>query len=60
MRVLVTCPPMLGLIDEFKPLFDLKGIQVDCPQVTQTLSEDELKVLVPQYEGCCQMGGWCR
>jgi len=51
MKVLITCPPMLGLMGEFKPLFDTKGIQVDCPQVTQTLSEEELKVLVPHYEG---------
>jgi D-3-phosphoglycerate dehydrogenase len=51
MKVLITCPPMLGLIDQFKPLFEAKGIQVDCPQVTQTLSEEELQQLVPQYEG---------
>ena len=51
MKVLITCPPMLGLMGEFRHLFDAKGIQVDCPQVTQTLSEEELKVLVPQYEG---------
>lgn len=51
MNVLITCPPMLRLIEEFKPLFDAKGIAVGCPQVTQTLSEDELKILVPQYEG---------
>lgn len=50
MKVLITCPPMLGLIDEFKPLFEAKGIQVDCPSVTQTLSEIELQVLVPQYD----------
>lgn len=51
MKVLITCPPMLGLIDEFKPLFEAKGIQVDCPSVTQTLSEEELQALVPQYDG---------
>lgn len=51
MKVLITCPPMLGLIDQFKPLFEAKGIQVDCPQVTQTFSEEELQQLVPQYEG---------
>ena len=51
MKVLITCPPMLGLIDYFKPLFEAKGIQVDCPSVTQTLSEEELQVLAPRYEG---------
>lgn len=51
MKVLITCPPMLGLINEFRPLFEAKGIQIDCPSVTQTLSEEELKRLVPDYEG---------
>ena len=51
MKVLVTCPPMLGLMDEFKPLFAEKGIEVYCPQVVQTLSVDELKELVPQFDG---------
>ena len=51
MKVLVTCPPMIGLIDKFKPLFSEKGIDVDCPNVVQTLSVDELKSLVPHYDG---------
>lgn len=50
MKILVTCPPMIGLIDEFKPLFTAKGIEVDCPEVVQTLSVEELKTLVPQYD----------
>ena len=25
MRVLVTCPPMLGMIEEFRPLFESRG-----------------------------------
>jgi len=49
--VLVTCPPMIGLIDRFKPLFSEQGIEVDCPTVVQTLSVEELKILVPQYDG---------
>lgn len=51
MKILVTCPPMLGMMAEFKSLFEAKNIQVDCPSVTQTLSEAELKALVPQYDG---------
>ena len=50
MKVLVTCPPMIGLIDKFKPLFSEKGINVDCPNVVQTLSVDELKSLVQSIE----------
>jgi len=51
MKVLVTCPPMLRLIEEFKPQFEEKGIELIAPKVVQTLSEDELTELVPQVEG---------
>lgn len=50
-RVLVTCPPMLGLIDEFRHLFSEKGIDIYCPPVKQTLSVEELKELLPQFDG---------
>lgn len=51
MKVLVTCPPMIGLIDEFKPFFVDKGIEVHCPDIVQILSVEELKSIVPQYDG---------
>ncbi|MBW4549825.1 MAG: phosphoglycerate dehydrogenase [Aphanocapsa sp. GSE-SYN-MK-11-07L] len=51
MKVLITCPPMLNLINEFKPIFESKGIDLFCPNVVQTLSEDELVSLVPGYDG---------
>jgi D-3-phosphoglycerate dehydrogenase / 2-oxoglutarate reductase len=51
MKVLVTCPPMLRLIDEFRPVFEAKNIDIFCPDVVQTLSVEELKSLVPQYDG---------
>ncbi len=51
LRVLVTCPPMLGLIDEFRPVFEEKGIELIAPDVVQTLSEAELERLVPQVDG---------
>ena len=51
MKVLVTCPPMLGMIDSFLPLFKQYGAEVTAARVVQTLSVDELKVLVPQHEG---------
>ncbi|MGD1853756.1 MAG: phosphoglycerate dehydrogenase [Leptolyngbyaceae cyanobacterium] len=38
-------------MDEFKPLFAAKGIEIYCPQVVQTLSVDELKILVPKFDG---------
>jgi D-3-phosphoglycerate dehydrogenase len=51
MKVLVTCPPMLGMIDSFRPLFEKHGIEVTAAKVVQTLSVEELKELVPQHDG---------
>jgi D-3-phosphoglycerate dehydrogenase len=51
MKVLVTCPPMLGMIGNFLPLFAEKGVEVTAPDVVQTLSVEELKELVPQHDG---------
>jgi D-3-phosphoglycerate dehydrogenase / 2-oxoglutarate reductase len=42
---------MLGLIDEFIPVAQQQGFELVPAQVTQTLSEQELITLVPQYEG---------
>jgi D-3-phosphoglycerate dehydrogenase len=51
MKVLVTCPPMLGMIDSFRLIFEQHGVQVTAPNVLQTLSIEELKELVPQHDG---------
>lgn len=51
MRVLLTCPPMLGMKEFFRPLFEAKGIELCCPKVVQTLSEDELMTLLPGFDG---------
>lgn len=50
-RVLLTCPPMLGMVDEFFPLFASRGVELVPAKVVQTLSEDELCALLPQFEG---------
>jgi len=51
MKVLVTCPPMLGMIDSFLPIFQKHGIEVTAPDVVQILSVEELIELVPQHDG---------
>jgi D-3-phosphoglycerate dehydrogenase len=51
MKVLVTCPPMLGMIDTFRPLFEKHGVDVTAAKVVQILSVEELKELVPQHDG---------
>lgn len=50
-RVLVTCPPMLGLIDRFRPRFEAAGVELDAAPVVQTLSEAELIERLPNYDG---------
>jgi len=51
MKILVTCPPMLGMIDSFRHIFKEKGIELSAPNVVQTLSVEELKEIVPQHDG---------
>jgi D-3-phosphoglycerate dehydrogenase len=51
MKVLVTCAPMLGMIDTFLPIFKEYGIEVTAPEVIQTLSVEELKAIVPEHDG---------
>jgi len=51
MKILVTCPPMLGMIDSFRHLFEEKGIELSTPNVTQTMSVEELKEIVPKHDG---------
>lgn len=50
-RVLVTCPPMLGMLEEFiQPARDL-GIELVAAQTTQILKEPELIQQLPNYDG---------
>jgi len=51
MTVLITCPPMLKSIGEFRPIFEDRNIELICPEVVQTLTEEELITLVPQVDG---------
>jgi D-3-phosphoglycerate dehydrogenase len=50
-RILVTCPPMLGMLEAFvAPALEL-GLELVPAEVTQTLSEAELIELLPQFDG---------
>jgi D-3-phosphoglycerate dehydrogenase len=51
MKILVTCPPMLKQIDEFRYIFEEKGIELITPEVVQVMSESELIDLVPTVDG---------
>ncbi len=51
MKILVTCPPMLGMQEQFLPLLESYGVEVVCPNVIQIMSEEELIDLVPEFDG---------
>lgn len=51
LKVLVTCPPMLGMIESFGPIFKRYAVEVTAPDVVQTLSVEELIELVPRHDG---------
>lgn len=51
MRILVTCPPMLKQIDDYRSIFEESGIELIAPNVVQVLTEDELIELVPSVDG---------
>lgn len=50
-NVLVTCPPMLGQLNEFIAPAKALGLNLVPAQTTQVLSEDELINLLPDYDG---------
>ena len=42
---------MLGMQNQFLPLLEQYGVEARCPNVVQTLSEDELTVMLPDVDG---------
>jgi D-3-phosphoglycerate dehydrogenase len=51
MKILVTCPPMLGMFHEFVEPAREAGFELVAAKVTQTLSQDELVSLLPEFDG---------
>jgi D-3-phosphoglycerate dehydrogenase len=50
-KVLITCPPMLGQIDQFREKFAGLNIDITTPDVVQTLTVEKLIDIVPQHDG---------
>ncbi|MCB2050462.1 MAG: hypothetical protein KDE63_03435 [Novosphingobium sp.] len=50
-RVLLTCPPMIGIADEMRPVFKARGAELVIPDFVQIVSEEELIRLVPDFDG---------
>ncbi len=51
MKILITCPPMLGMVNEFRHYFEEKDISLLTPNVIQTLTEEQLKEILPEVDG---------
>lgn len=50
-KILLTCPPMIGMIAEFQEDFKEVGFDVTIPKFTQEMSEDELVEIIGNYDG---------
>lgn len=51
MKILVTCPPMLGMREQFIPILESMGHEVICPDFVQVMTEEALCNLVPTVDG---------
>lgn len=51
MEILITCPPMIGTKEHFMPILKGHGVKAHCPEMVQTLGEDQLVEILPKYDG---------
>lgn len=49
LKILVTCPPMFGMIDSFQGLFPQHGLTVTAPKVVQPPSPTPRTCLAPRW-----------
>lgn len=50
-RVFITCPPMLAEVEQIEQLSKEHGLELVRGEVIQTLSEEELKKILPEFDG---------
>jgi D-3-phosphoglycerate dehydrogenase len=50
-KILVTCPPMIKQIHNYESEFKKLNLEYFCPTFTQTMSEQELIEILPEYDG---------
>lgn len=51
MNILVTCPPMIKMINKYEKVFKKYNLKFFCPDFVQVLSVEELIKLLPNYDG---------
>ncbi len=50
-KILLTCPPMIGLVERFGDAFAQAGFEVTVPEFTQIVPEARLIEILPAYDG---------
>lgn len=50
-KVLLTCPPMIGIVDQLSEQFHAAQFDVFVPEFTQEMSEDSLCEIIADYDG---------
>jgi D-3-phosphoglycerate dehydrogenase / 2-oxoglutarate reductase len=50
-KILLTCPPMIGMVDAFSEDFENSNFNVTVPEFTQEMSEDALCDIIGDYDG---------
>ena len=50
-RILLTCPPMINQSKRYDELYKKHNLEIVIPNFTQTLTEDELCDLLPNFDG---------
>ena len=50
-KILLTCPPMIGMVSEFEADFTEANFQVTIPEFTQEMTEGELCEIIGEFDG---------
>ena len=50
-KILLTCPPMIGMVEAFEEDFKKAAFDVNIPEFTQEMSEDALCEIIGDYDG---------
>ena len=51
MKVLLTCPPMIGQLSQLQDVLSKNNIDISVPNFTGLMSEEELCKIIGNYDG---------
>lgn len=50
-KILLTCPPMINRITEYKDLLEKYNLEIEIPEFTQVMTEHELEKIIGNFDG---------